>query len=75
MPSMMYIKLFDTIAILNMNEQQLQEVYQMVDSINLTRPKRNISRDFSDAVLMAEVIEHYNPKLIQTHNYPSSNSL
>ncbi len=31
-----------------MNDEQLQSVYVWVDSIPLSRPKRNISRDFSD---------------------------
>ena len=33
---------------LSMNDEQLQSVYVWVDSIPLSRPKRNISRDFSD---------------------------
>ena len=32
----------------NMNDEQLQSVYVWVDSIPLSRPKRNIGRDFSD---------------------------
>lgn len=58
-----------------MNEQQLEEVYEMVDSIPLSRPKKNISRDFSDALMMAEVVHHFNPKIVAVHNYPPSNAL
>ncbi len=58
-----------------MNEQELQQVYEMVDNINFTRAKKNINRDFADGVMMAELIHHYNPKLISVHNYPSANSL
>ena len=47
----------------------------MVDSINLSRSKKNINRDFSDGLLMAEVVHHYNPKLVSLHNYPASNSV
>lgn len=36
-----------------MKEQELQEVYEMVDSIPLSRPKRNINRDFADGLMMA----------------------
>ena len=47
----------------------------MVDSIPLSRAKKNISRDFSDGVMMAELIHHYNPKIVELHNYPPANSL
>ena len=30
------------------DEEELQLVYQWVDSVPLTRPKKNIARDFSD---------------------------
>jgi hypothetical protein len=58
-----------------MNEEQLGEVYEMVDNIPFSRSKKNISRDFSDGVMMAELLYHYNPKIISLHNYPPSNSL
>ena len=47
----------------------------MIDSIAFSRVKRNINRDFSDGVMMAELIHHYNPKIISVHNYPASNAL
>lgn len=47
----------------------------MVDNLPLSRPKKNINRDFADGVMMAEVIHHYSPKLVSLHNYPSANSL
>eukprot|EP00968_Pinguiococcus_pyrenoidosus_P006539 scaffold438_cov250-Pinguiococcus_pyrenoidosus.AAC.5 len=46
-----------------------------VDEIPLSRPKRNISRDFSDAVLAAEVVAHFFPHLVDLHNYSAANSL
>ncbi|KAI5069647.1 hypothetical protein GOP47_0015948 [Adiantum capillus-veneris] len=46
-----------------------------VDSIPLSRPKRNIARDFSDGVLAAEVVANYCPKLVEIHNYSAANSL
>lgn len=53
----------------------MQEVYAMVDSIDFSRAKKNINRDFADCVMMAELIHYYNPKIISVHNYPSANSL
>ena len=47
----------------------------MVDSVPLSRPKKNISRDFSDCLLMAEVIHFFNPKIVSLHNYPPSNAV
>jgi len=32
-----------------LSEEQLQSLYTWVDEIPLSRPKRNIARDFSDA--------------------------
>ncbi|XP_077136490.1 sperm flagellar protein 1 [Ranitomeya variabilis] len=56
------------------DEQNLQELYSWVDKIPLSRPKRNLSRDFSDGVLTAEVVKHYFPKLVEMHNYVPANS-
>ena len=57
-----------------MDDDDLQRVYQWVDEIPLSRPKRNISRDFADGVLTAEIVAHYFPRLIEIHNYPPANS-
>ncbi|GAB5373087.1 hypothetical protein AAMO2058_001720000 [Amorphochlora amoebiformis] len=52
-----------------------QEVYCWIDEIPLSRPKKNISRDFSDGVLFSEVIHHFFPGKIDLHNYISTNSV
>lgn len=52
-------------------ENELMYIYEWVDSIELSRPKKNIARDFSDAVLLAEIIKSYLPRLVDLHNYPS----
>lgn len=58
-----------------LTEEQLNEVYEWVDQFKLSKPKRNISRDFSDAVLMSEVAKVFYPKLVDTHNYTASNAV
>jgi len=58
-----------------LNEEQLKEIYNWVDEIPLTRPKRNISRDFADGVLAAEIINYFFPNLVELHNYSSVNSV
>eukprot|EP01116_Phalansterium_solitarium_P003964 TRINITY_DN14818_c0_g1_i1.p1 TRINITY_DN14818_c0_g1~~TRINITY_DN14818_c0_g1_i1.p1 ORF type:complete len:221 (-),score=24.92 TRINITY_DN14818_c0_g1_i1:493-1155(-) len=55
-------------------EEVMQKVYAWVDDIQLSRPKKNIARDFSDGVLMAEVLKHCFPKLVELHNYSAANS-
>ena len=53
----------------------MQTIYNWVDEIPLSRPKRNISRDFADGVLMAEIVHHYFPKFVELHNYSQANSV
>ncbi|KAG2497415.1 hypothetical protein HYH03_004570 [Edaphochlamys debaryana] len=60
---------------MDVHESELQALYTWVDEIPLSRPKRNIARDFSDGVLMAEVVHHFFPKLVELHNYSSANGL
>jgi len=55
-------------------DNKLMYIYEWVDSIPLSRQKKNISRDFNDAVLFAEMIKFHYPRLVDLHNYPSANS-
>jgi len=55
-------------------ETDLQQTYQWVDEFPLTRPKRDIKRDFADAINMSEIISYSFPRLIDCHNYSPSNS-
>uniref|UniRef100_A0A674K1X8 Sperm flagellar protein 1 n=1 Tax=Terrapene triunguis TaxID=2587831 RepID=A0A674K1X8_9SAUR len=57
-----------------LDEESLQELYSWVDAIPLSRPKKNITRDFSDGVLAAEVVKFYFPKMVEMHNYVPANS-
>ncbi|KAM6916808.1 sperm flagellar protein 1 [Xenentodon cancila] len=57
-----------------LNEDELQDLFAWIDQIPLSRPKRNISRDFSDGVMAAEVVKHFFPKLVDLHNYIPANS-
>ena len=45
-----------------------------VDSFDLSRPKRNITRDFSDGQLVAEIVYHYLPKVVNLHSFVKANS-
>lgn len=45
------------------------EVCSWIDSLPLSRKRRNLTRDFSDGVMMAEVMRVFYPKLVDLHNY------
>jgi len=57
-----------------LSEEELRLLYAWVDDIPLSRPKKNINRDFSDGVLMAEIVCHYFPKYVDLHNYSAASS-
>lgn len=59
----------------NLSDEQLRALYAWIDAIPLSRPKRNIQRDFSDGVLLAEIVAVYFPALVEIHNYGAANSL
>ena len=44
-----------------LTEEDLHELYLWVDDIPISRPKRNIARDFSDGLCVAEVVKHHFP--------------
>lgn len=60
--------------------EQLKEVdikllYVWIDSLPLSKSKKNYTRDFADGVLVAEIIKHFIPKLVEMHNYAPANSV
>lgn len=57
-----------------LDEDAMKSLLKWIDSIPLSRPKKNFARDFSDGVLAAEVISHYFPRLVELHNYQTANS-
>lgn len=65
-----------------LSDDDMQLIYNWVDEIPLSRPKKNITRDFSDGgrmqaevVLMAEVIYNFIPRLVEMHNYSAQHSV
>lgn len=59
----------------DLDPASLSSLYRWIDTIPLDRPKKNIARDFSDGVLMSQVIAYFFPKIVELHNYSSSNSI
>lgn len=55
--------------------EELQMLYTWIDEIPLSRQKKNITRDFSDGVMAAEVVHHFLPSLVEVHNYTPANAI
>ncbi|KAM4729462.1 LOW QUALITY PROTEIN: sperm flagellar protein 1 [Anableps anableps] len=56
----------------SLSDEEQQDLLAWVDKIPFSRPKKNINRDFSDGVMVAEIIKHFFPKTVDLHNYSSS---
>ncbi|XP_052667299.1 sperm flagellar protein 1 isoform X1 [Harpia harpyja] len=52
----------------------LRGLYRWLDAVPLSRPRRNIARDFSDGVLAAEVVKFFFPAMVQLHSYVPASS-
>ncbi|KAM6071799.1 sperm flagellar protein 1 isoform 3-T3 [Theristicus caerulescens] len=53
---------------------ELRGLYGWLDGVPLSRPRRNIARDFSDGVLAAEVVKFFFPAMVQLHSYVPASS-
>ncbi|PNF27786.1 hypothetical protein B7P43_G09198 [Cryptotermes secundus] len=52
-----------------MDKEERESSIKWLNSIPLSRHTRNLARDFSDGVLMAELLKYYYPKYVDLHNY------
>jgi len=57
-----------------LDPSKLETLYSWIDEVPLSRPKKSLTRDFSDGVMVAELLQHYLPKLVDMHNYSPANS-
>ena len=55
-------------------DKDTNAILEWVDSANLSRRKKNLTRHFSDGVLMAEVLKVHLPQLVDLHNYSTSSN-
>lgn len=53
----------------SLNTFELEAVLKWVDNFELSRCRRKLNRDFSDAVLLAEILKFAFPNLVELHNY------
>lgn len=60
---------------IEIDEDELDELYEWIDKFTLSRKKRNIARDFSDGVLVAEIVNELYPGFADTSSLvPSLNT-
>uniref|UniRef100_A0A3B5Q0F4 Sperm flagellar 1 n=1 Tax=Xiphophorus maculatus TaxID=8083 RepID=A0A3B5Q0F4_XIPMA len=55
-----------------LSEKEERDTLTWIDKIPFSRPKKNVSRDFSDGVMVAEIVKHYFPRIVDIHNYITS---
>lgn len=58
-----------------LNPYELEAILKWIDSFSLSRTSKKLCRDFSDAVLLAEILKFEFPKLVDIHNYVACNSI
>lgn len=56
------------------SEPEARVLYSWVENIPLSKPTRSFARDFSDCVLLAEIVYHFQPNIVELHNYASTTS-
>nr|XP_034181223.1 uncharacterized protein LOC117604830 [Osmia lignaria] len=52
-----------------------EELYAWISTIPFSKPTKNLNRDFSDAVMMAEILKVYYPRYVDLHNYVPVSSI
>lgn len=52
-----------------------ESLLRWIDTYPISRPKRNIYRDFSDAIPLVEILKYHFPKMVEMHNYSPQNSI
>lgn len=60
---------------MELDDRKLEDLYEWIDQIPLSRPKKRIERDFSDGCMVAEITRHFLPDLVELHNYTPANNL
>jgi hypothetical protein len=60
---------------MELDDRKLEDLYEWIDQIPLSRPKKRIERDFSDGCMVAEITRFFLPDLVELHNYTPANNL
>ncbi|XP_050082985.1 sperm flagellar protein 1-like [Anopheles aquasalis] len=57
-----------------LSPEEYRAVACWMREFTLSKPIKNISRDMSDGVMVAEILKHLFPKMVELHNYARCNS-
>lgn len=60
---------------MELTDEILEELYEWIDRVPLSRQKKRIERDFSDGYCIAEIIRHFLPNSIDMHSITPANNL
>ncbi|KAJ3139074.1 Sperm flagellar protein 1 [Physocladia obscura] len=60
---------------ISLSETDIASLLSWLDEIPISKPKKNITRDFSDGVATAEVVHHFCPKLVELFMYSPANAV
>ena len=60
---------------MELNDDMLEDLYEWIDRIPLSRPKKRIERDFSDGFCIGEIVRHFLPQLVEMHNLTPAHNL
>jgi len=63
-----------TQRILSLSDEEIRDVYEWVDSFNLSRIKRNIARDFADGCLVLEILKEFYPSEVWLNTIVQANN-
>uniref|UniRef100_A0A3P9QD46 Sperm flagellar 1 n=1 Tax=Poecilia reticulata TaxID=8081 RepID=A0A3P9QD46_POERE len=56
----------------SLSNEEERNTLEWIDKLPFSRPKKHINRDFSDGVMVAEIVKYYFPKMVDIHNYITS---
>lgn len=54
------------------NFNKYQHIYDWINRFDLSKPKKDFKRDFSDGVLLSEVLNYHYPHVLDLNNYIST---
>ncbi|VDM26640.1 unnamed protein product [Toxocara canis] len=57
-----------------LDDNSVDDLYKWLSAVPLSRHIKNIAKDFSDGVLVAELIAHFLPRYVSLANYTPVNS-
>lgn len=52
---------------MELSDEKLEDLYEWIDKIPLSRQKKRIERDFADGYAVGEIIKHFLPSAIDLH--------